>query len=215
MASCAFAGFDGRGSRCWRHRQCLRKARSRASPCRGRIACSSSPAKCRSRRPEGLLPTERQNYGDHGRVGKFHDFVTRYGLDPAVAVIATGDRPPPTSRSASCSRCSTRPSNGTKRPAPRLGRLLGYQGRFPQGRIAKRAGEERRSVGRRAKIKHVPLGIDLAADQPNNDRAKRYGIAADATVTVILYSNQPSAAAGTSPAPSRSTMPPSPRFRKR
>ena len=38
--------------------------------------------------PEGLLPEERQNLGDPGRVQKFHDFVTRYGLDPVVAVFA-------------------------------------------------------------------------------------------------------------------------------
>jgi hypothetical protein len=43
--------------------------------------------------PEGLLPEERQNLGDPGRVQKFHDFVTRFGLDPVVAVFT--HEPPP------------------------------------------------------------------------------------------------------------------------
>src|SRR5437899_9975447 len=37
---------------------------------------------------EKVQPEERQNLGDTNRVGKFHDFVTRYGLDPTVAVFA-------------------------------------------------------------------------------------------------------------------------------
>src|SRR5436190_16060379 len=45
--------------------------------------------------PEGLLPEERQNLGDPGRVHKFHDFVTRYGLDPVVAVFSR-EAPPAT-----------------------------------------------------------------------------------------------------------------------
>ena len=42
---------------------------------------------------EGLLPSERQNHGDYGRIGKYHDFVTRFGLDPTVAIISR--QPPP------------------------------------------------------------------------------------------------------------------------
>lgn len=42
---------------------------------------------------EGLLPEERQNLGDPGRVQKFHDFITRFGLDPVVAVFS--HEPPP------------------------------------------------------------------------------------------------------------------------
>src|SRR5437588_12493542 len=37
--------------------------------------------------PDVVLSEDRQNLGDPGRVTKFHDFVTRYGLDPAVAVF--------------------------------------------------------------------------------------------------------------------------------
>ena len=35
---------------------------------------------------EGLLPEERQNLGDPGRVQKFHDFITRFevGLAPGL-----------------------------------------------------------------------------------------------------------------------------------
>ena len=44
---------------------------------------------------EGLLPEERQNLGDPGRVGKFHDFVTNYGLDPVVAVFSHAPPPAP------------------------------------------------------------------------------------------------------------------------
>ena len=37
---------------------------------------------------EAVQPEERQNLGDTNRIGKFHDFVTRYGLDPTVGVFA-------------------------------------------------------------------------------------------------------------------------------
>src|SRR5436309_14831059 len=48
--------------------------------------------------PEGVLSEDRSNLGDLARVGKFHDFVTRYGIDPTVAVISRelpqgGDQP--------------------------------------------------------------------------------------------------------------------------
>ena len=42
---------------------------------------------------EGLLPSERQNLGDYGRVGKYLDFVTRYGLDPCVAIFSARNPP--------------------------------------------------------------------------------------------------------------------------
>src|SRR5437763_1523580 len=34
--------------------------------------------------PEGVVSEDRSNLGDLARVGKFHDFVTHYGLDPTV-----------------------------------------------------------------------------------------------------------------------------------
>src|SRR3954447_14949976 len=48
--------------------------------------------------PEGVLSEDRTNLGDLARVGKFHDFVTRYGVDPTVAVFSRelpqgGDQP--------------------------------------------------------------------------------------------------------------------------
>src|SRR5262249_56972515 len=58
-----------------------------------RSGASAAPAPPRPASPEGLLPEERQNLGDPGRVQKFHDFVTRYGLDPVVAVFS--HEPPP------------------------------------------------------------------------------------------------------------------------
>src|SRR5688572_13595855 len=44
---------------------------------------------------EGVQSEDRQNLGDVGRVGKFHDFVTRYGLDPTVAVLSREAPPAP------------------------------------------------------------------------------------------------------------------------
>ena len=38
--------------------------------------------------PEGVVSEDRSNLGDLARVGKFHDFVTYYGLDPTVAVFS-------------------------------------------------------------------------------------------------------------------------------
>src|SRR5438105_938612 len=38
--------------------------------------------------PEGTVSEDRSNLGDLARVGKFHDFVTHYGLDPTVAVFS-------------------------------------------------------------------------------------------------------------------------------
>ncbi len=38
--------------------------------------------------PEGTVSEDRSNLGDLARVGKFHDFITQYGIDPTVAVFS-------------------------------------------------------------------------------------------------------------------------------
>ena len=88
---------------------------------------------CPKPSPEGLLPSDRQNLGDYGRIGKFHDFVTRYGLDPSLRSISRNAHRRPINRSASCRGLDQAVEKYKSRPPARLGGLLDAQGRVPEG----------------------------------------------------------------------------------
>lgn len=139
---------------------------------------------------EGVLPSERQNLGDYGRVGKFHDFVTRFGLDPNVAVFVNGE-PPAADQPLGKLFQALDQAVARNKPA-RLhawGVFLALKDDFLKDEGQSAIVKKIEDFAQATQLKHVLLALDLAATMPNNDRAKTFGIAPDTSVIVVVYSN--------------------------
>ncbi|HTK76455.1 MAG TPA: hypothetical protein VL371_14415 [Gemmataceae bacterium] len=137
--------------------------------------------------PEGLLPEERQNLGDPGRVQKFHDFVTRYGLDPVVAVFSHD--PPPAADQPLAKLFKELDQAVEKYRTGRLhafGVFLTLRGEFHRDETLSSQIKQIEAFGQQAGLKNVPLALD----QVESERTKAYGIAPADAVTVLIYSNQ-------------------------
>jgi hypothetical protein len=134
--------------------------------------------------PEGLLPSERQNYGDYGRVGKYHDFVTRFGLDPTVAIIS---RQPPSSADQPLSKLIQSLDQAVdKNKVARLHgwvAFLGLKGDYltDESRLAQIRAID--AFAKELNLKHVPLAIDLQ----DSAQTRAYNVTPDAAVTIIAY----------------------------
>lgn len=137
--------------------------------------------------PEGLLPEERQNLGDPGRVRKFHDFVTRFGLDPVVAVFSR--EPPPAADQPLAKLFKELDQAVEKYRTGRLhafGVFLTLRGEFHRDEALSGQVKQIEAFAEQAGLKNVPLALD----QVESDRTKAYRIAPVDTVTVIIYTNQ-------------------------
>src|SRR5947199_4247446 len=137
--------------------------------------------------PEGLLPEERQNLGDPGRVQKFHDFVTRYALDPVVAVFAHD--PPPAADQPLAKLVKELDQAVEKYRTARLhafGVFLTLRGEFHRDEALSSQVKQIEAFAQQAGLKNVPLAID----QVESERSKAYQIAPVDLVTVIIYTNQ-------------------------
>jgi len=137
--------------------------------------------------PEGLLPEERQNLGDPGRVQKFHDFVTRYALDPVVAVFS--HEPPPAADQPLAKLFKDLDQAVEKYRTSRLhafGVFLTLRGEFHRDETLTSQVKQIEAFAQQAALKNVPLALD----QVESERTKAYRIAPVDTVTVIIYSNQ-------------------------
>jgi hypothetical protein len=136
--------------------------------------------------PEGLLPSERQNYGDYGRIGKFHDFVTRYGLDPTVAVISR--QPPPAADQPLGKLIQSLDQAVEKNKLARLhgwAVFLGLKDDYLKDESRLAQIKQIEAFAKALNLKTVPLALDLA----DSERTRAYSIAADTAVTVIIYNN--------------------------
>jgi hypothetical protein len=128
---------------------------------------------------EGLLPEERQNLGDAGRVGKFHDFVTRYGLDPSVAVFSHS--PPPAPDQPLAKLFAQLDQAVAKNRATRLhafGIFLLLKDDFLKDESRPAVVKQIQAFAEQAKLANVPLALDLA----ESERTRAYGIAAETAV---------------------------------
>jgi hypothetical protein len=137
--------------------------------------------------PEGLLPQERQNLGDPGRVQKFHDFVTRYGLDPVVAVFS--HEPPPAADQPLAKLSKELDQAVDKYRTRRLhafGVFLLHRGEFHRDEAHSSLVKQIEAFAQQAGLKNVPLALD----QVESERTRAYRIAPVDTVTVIIYTNQ-------------------------
>lgn len=138
---------------------------------------------------EGVLPSERQNLGDYGRVGKFHDFVTRFALDPSVAVFVNGEPPAADQPLGKLFRALDQAVQRNK--SARLhawGVFLALKDEFLKDEGQSAIVKKIEDFAQAAQLKHVLLALDLAANLPTNERARQFGISPDASVTVIVYS---------------------------
>jgi hypothetical protein len=129
---------------------------------------------------------ERQNQGDLTRIFKHHDLVTRYGLDPTVAVF-TRDAAPGDD-SALGKLIKQLDDNVQKYQSRRLHAFAVFlrlkddflkdDDRIPQTRSIEQ-------FAAKSAIKLTPLALDLA----ESDRTKKWNIGADDQVVVIVYQN--------------------------
>jgi len=136
--------------------------------------------------PEGLLPLERQNLGDYGRVGKYHDFVTQYGLDPCVAVFARGQAPAadqPLGKLLQSLDQAVAQNKAARLHAWAV--FLGIKDDILKDETRSAQIKQIEAFAQAAQLKQVPLALDLT----NSDRTRAYAIAPETLVTVILYAN--------------------------
>jgi hypothetical protein len=133
---------------------------------------------------DAVLPEERLNLGDPSRVGKFHDFITQFGLAPTVAVFSRA-APPAADQPLAKLVAALDRAVGEKKNA-RLNAFvifLGIKGDFLKDET--RVGQTKAiaAFADQLKLKNVPLAID----QTDSPRTKLFGIGADAPVTVLVY----------------------------
>jgi hypothetical protein len=145
------------------------------------VAAGSKPAPPVN---EKTQTEERLNFGDPTRAGKFHDLITRFGLDPTVAIFIREAPPAEDSPLAQLLK-----SLDAQIRANRNARLHAFavflrlkddflkdDSRIPQ---IKAIDQFANKLG----LKELPVAIDLA----ESDRTRAYKLGADATVTIILY----------------------------
>lgn len=136
--------------------------------------------------PEGVLSEDRSNLGDLARVGKFHDFVTRYGVDPTVGVFA---RDVPQADQPVGKLLKALDDAVAKNRTARLhayGIFLTLKGDFLQDVQQPVQVKQIQDFAEQLKLQNVPLGIDRV----ESERTKLFGLPADASVVVLAYVNQ-------------------------
>jgi hypothetical protein len=127
---------------------------------------------------------ERQNFGDPSRANKFHCLVTRYGLDPVVAVFSR--EAPPAEDQPLAKLLKSLDTLVDKNRNARLhafaiflrlsDEFLKDETRIPQINAIK-------DFATKLDLKDLPLAID----QAESERTKAYKIAAGDAVTVLVY----------------------------
>lgn len=129
---------------------------------------------------------ERQNFADPTRAGKFHDLVTRFGLDPTVAVFTR--EAPPAEDAPLAQLIKQLDAAVQKKRAARLHAFAVFLGlktdflkddtRLPQIRAIEQ-------FATKIDLKEMPLALD----QAESDRTKAFNITADDQVVILLYDN--------------------------
>jgi hypothetical protein len=136
--------------------------------------------------PEGTVSEDRFNLGDLARVGKFHDFVTDYGLDPTVAVFS---RQLPQADQPLGKLLQALDQAAIKNRNARLHAFavfLTLKGPFLEDDQQPVQIKQIEDFGNQLQLKAVPLTLDTT----ENDQAKAYDIPADATAVVLIAVNQ-------------------------
>ena len=137
--------------------------------------------------PAGVvLSADRQNLGDPGRISKFHDFVTRYGLDPVVAVFVRDNPPgadqPLTKLFKQLDAAVDKHRNGRLHA---FGVFLTLKGEFFKDDQQSAQVKQIETFAQQAQLKNVPLALD----QAESERTKSYQLGLEQVVTVVIYNN--------------------------
>ncbi|MFO0807028.1 MAG: hypothetical protein U0746_00220 [Gemmataceae bacterium] len=133
---------------------------------------------------EAVQPEERVNLGDRARVGKFHDFVTHFGLAPTVAIVSRSA--PPAADQPLAKLVQALDKAVEEKKNARLNAFvvfLGLKGDYLKDdtRVAQVKAIE--AFADQLKLKNVPTAIDLT----ESARTKSFGIGAETPVTVFVY----------------------------
>jgi hypothetical protein len=134
----------------------------------------------------GVLSEDRQNLSDVARVGRFHDFVTRYGLDPTVAVFA---RDIPAADQPLAKLLKALDESVKKHRNARLhafGIFLTLKGEYFQDEAWSSLIKQIESLAQQLQLKNVPLALD----KTESERTKAYQIAPENAAVVLVYVNQ-------------------------
>jgi hypothetical protein len=138
------------------------------------------------KQPEGVLSEDRANLGDLARVGKFHDLVTRYGVDPAVGVFSRelpqgGDTP--LAKLVKALDEAVGKSRNARLHAYAI--FLTMKNDFTQDVNQPVQIKKIQDFAEQVQDKNVPMGLDRA----ESERTKAYDLPADASVVVLTYVN--------------------------
>jgi hypothetical protein len=137
--------------------------------------------------PDGVVSEDRSNLGDLARVGKFHDFVTQYGLDPTVAVFSRempeGAEAPLGKLLQALDRAIAKNRNARLHA---FAAFLTLKLSFLEDSSQPTQVKQIEGLAEQLHLKFVPLALD----RTESERTKAYDIAADATTVVLVYVNQ-------------------------
>jgi hypothetical protein len=136
--------------------------------------------------PDGVVSEDRSNLGDLARVGKFHDLVTYYGLDPTVAVFS---RQLPKADQPLAKLLQGLDQEVVKHRSDRMHAFavfLSLQGPFAEDAGQPRQVKQIKDLAEQLKLAATPLALD----RTESEQAKAYDIPADATAVVLIYVNQ-------------------------
>jgi len=129
---------------------------------------------------------ERQNFADAARAGKFHDFITRYGLDPTVAVF-TREAPPdddaPLAKLLKSLDATVQKNRNARLHAFAVFLRLKEDFLKDESRVPQVKAIEKFGAG--LDLKELPLAIARA----DSEKTKAFNFGADDVVTVIVYEN--------------------------
>jgi hypothetical protein len=136
--------------------------------------------------PQGVVSEDRSNLGDLARIGKFHDLVTYYGLDPTVAVFA---RQLPQADQPLAKLIQALDQQVAKHRDARLHAFAVFL--TLRGPFAEDASQPKQIKQIRAFAEQLHLvATPLALDRTESEQAKSYDIPTDATVIVLTFVNQ-------------------------
>lgn len=152
------------------------------------------------------LTEERQNFGDPTRVGKFHDLITRYGLNPTVAVFLRDDPPgadQPVEKLLQALDVAVRKHRNDRLHAFAVFLTLAPEDaagdkatpKFLTDDNRRKRVEKIEQFQKQAKLNEVAEGelpdqrVPLAIAPSSSDHTRAFGLKDEAKVTVILYDN--------------------------
>lgn len=138
--------------------------------------------------PGDVLPGPFRCYNATGaRAGKFHDFVTEYGLDPTVAVFFREPIPAedqPLGKLLQQLDAAVGKDRGNRLHAFAV--LLALKDEFLKDDARGTFIDGLEKLFAKLNLQNVPLGLE----RTESEQTKRYNLTADAAVTILVYNSQ-------------------------